>query len=215
MGTPQPNTDHAALIHHPEAPSMKISSIAIAAALALCAAGAAQAHLIDMTGTFAPEANGATGTGSLFLEWDIDGHTLWIDATFSGLSGNTTQSHIHCCTSSPFTGTSGIALATNGNLPGFPLAVKAGHYQKLIDLGLNSSYSPGFLGGAGGTAAAAETKLMDGLMAGKSYMNIHTSTFGGGEIRSFVTVVPEPASYGMMLLGLAGIGSALRRRRPG
>ena len=60
----------------------------------------------------------------------------------------------------------------------------------------------------------AETKLIDGLQAGQAYMNIHTTTFGGGEIRSLVTVVPEPASVAMMLLGLAGIGSALRRRRP-
>jgi hypothetical protein len=191
------------------------SPAAIAAALLLGTAGAAHAHLVDMTGTFAPEAPGATGSGSLFLEWDMDGHTLWIDASFAGLSGNTTQSHIHCCTSSPFTGTASVALATSGNLPGFPLGVKAGHYQALIDLSKTTNYTAGFLGGAGGTAVAAEAKLLDGLMAGKAYMNIHTSTFGGGEIRSFVTVVPEPASYGMMLPGLAGIGGALRRRRPG
>ena len=42
---------------------------------------------------------------------------------------------------------------------------------------------------------------------------IHTSTFGTGEIRSFVTVVPEPATYGMMMLGLVGLGGILRRRR--
>ena len=79
-----------------------------------------------------------TGAGSLILEWDIDGHTLWIDATFAGLSGNTTQSHIHCCTAVPYTGTSGIALATNGKLPGLPLGVKAGHCTHLIDLGQTS-----------------------------------------------------------------------------
>ena len=79
-----------------------------------------------------------TGAGSLILEWDIDGHSLWIDASFAGLSGDTTQSHIHCCTAGPFTGTSGIALATNGKLPGFPLGVKPGHCTHLIDLGQTS-----------------------------------------------------------------------------
>jgi hypothetical protein len=192
---------------------MQRSPSVIAATLLLGAVSAAQAHLIDMTGTFAPEAVGATGNGSLFLEWDMDGHTLWIDASFAGLSGNTTQSHIHCCTANPNAGTAGVALASNGILPGFPVGVKASHYQRLIDLSLNTSYSAGFLGGAGGTAAAAETKLLNGLMAGTAYMNIHTATFGGGEIRAFVTVVPEPASYGMMMLGLAGIGGVLRRRR--
>lgn len=195
---------------------MQRSSVAIATALLVVgAASTAQAHLVDMTGTFAPDVSGATGSGSLFLEWDLDGHTLWIDATFAGLSGTTTQAHIHCCTGSAFTGNVGVALATNGILPGFPLNVKSGHYQRLIDLSLNTSYSAGFLGGAGGTAAAAETKLMDGLVSGKAYMNIHTSTFAAGEIRSFVTVVPEPASYGMMMLGLAGLGGLLHRRRLG
>ena len=65
----------------------------------------ALAHVIDLTGTFAPEAAGATGTGSLSLQYDDEGHTLAINATWSGLSGTNTVAHIHCCTASPGTGT--------------------------------------------------------------------------------------------------------------
>ena len=50
------------------------------AALMLSFSGAAQAHLTVFQGTFAPEAPGATGSGTLMLEYDHDGHTLLIDA---------------------------------------------------------------------------------------------------------------------------------------
>lgn len=51
------------------------------------------------------------------------------------------------------------------------------------------------------------------LLAGNWYINIHTSDFGGGEIRGQVaaTAVPEPSA---LLLGFAGLaGLMLRRRR--
>jgi hypothetical protein len=44
------------------------------------------------------------------------------------------------------------------------------------------------------------------------YVNIHSSTFGGGEIRGQITLVPEPGTWALAGLGL---GSLLlwRRRR--
>lgn len=174
--------------------------------------GGAQAHLVQFAGTFAPEAVGATGSGSLSMEYDEDGHTLFIDATFQGLSGLTNNAHIHCCTASPNIGTAGIALATNGLLPGFPLGVSSGTYTKPIDLSQTSSYSAGFVSASGGTALGAETRLIANLASGNAYFNIHSSTFGSGEIRTFVTAVPEPASYGLLLAGLAGVLGVARRR---
>lgn len=180
-------------------------------ALAL-AATAAQAHVTYFTGTFAPEAAGATGSGSLFMEYDNDGHTLLINASWAGLSGNTTTAHIHCCTAMPNTGTAGVALATGGILPGFPLGVTSGSYSRLIDLTLTTNYGGAFLTASGGTAAGAEARLISQLTAGTAYFNIHSSTFGGGEIRAFVTVVPEPTTWGLMALGLAAVGVAARKR---
>jgi len=190
------------------------SLLRVAAATALLIAGsAAQAHLTFFQGTFAPEALGATGNGTLFMEYDEDGSTLSINATWAGLSGNTTTAHIHCCNAAALTGTSGVALATGGILPDFPLGIKAGNYTKTIDLKLTTSYGTAFLNNSGGTAAGAEARLISNLASGKAYFNIHSQTFTGGEIRAFVTVVPEPSTYALMALGMAAVGVAARRRR--
>ena len=179
---------------------------------AMCLATASQANLTIFEGTFAPEALGATGTGTLLLEYDDVGHTLDISAAWSGLSGTTNNAHIHCCTAAPNTGTASVALAQSGLLPGFPLGVNAGTYDRLIDLTLTNQYSAAFVTASGGTAAGAEARLISNLMSGQAYFNIHTTTFGGGEIRAFVTVVPEPETYALMLAGLGLVGWVARRR---
>lgn len=191
-----------------------MKKILLAFGLLASVATSAQAHIQIFHAVLSPEAPGATGNGVVSVEYDEDGHTLFIDTIFSGLSGTTTVAHIHCCVGTPFAGTVGVAV-TPTTLPGFPVGLKAGSYSTVPALNLAdpATYTGGFRGAFGGTAAGAEAGLLAGLKSGKAYFNIHSSTYGGGEIRGFLVAVPEPATVAMLMVGLAGIGVTLRGRR--
>lgn len=177
-------------------------------ALLALAVPVARADAIYAT-SFAPEAPGATGSGFVTLSFDPATQLLTINANWSGLSGTTTVSHIHCCVAVPGTGTASVAV-TPGTLPGFPAGTTSGSYFAQIDLGVASSFTGGFLTLGGGTAAGATALLLSSFAAGTAYFNIHTSTFPGGEIRGFIHV-PEPGTLALLGLGLAL--ATMRRRR--
>jgi len=54
------------------------------------------------------------------------------------------------------------------------------------------------------------TAQLPNILAGRSYINFHTTQFGGGEIRGALEVVPEPASF--VLFGIGAIGLIGLRR---
>jgi len=57
------------------------------------------------------------------------------------------------------------------------------------------------------------TAQLPNILAGRSYINFHTTQFTGGEIRgNIVTAVPEPETYALMLGGLAIVAGVARRR---
>ena len=186
-----------------------LSVLALAAATGLAAPAFAQTYRAVASGPAESPPNGSPGTSLVTI--DIGSSKLMIDMPFRDLTGTATAAHIHCCTADAFTGTSAIAMPFTD----FPTGVHAGSYSMAIPLYEETSYDPEFLKANGGTVKGAASALVDGINANEAYVNIHTSEFPGGEIRGFIVAapVPEPAEWGLMAGGLAGLLWMGRRKR--
>jgi len=173
--------------------------------------GATIIYTANLSGAAESPANASPGTGFVTATLDDVLNTIRIVASFSGLSGNTTAAHIHASTAVPGTGTAGVATTTP-SFVGFPLGVTSGSMDQTYDMTLASSYNAAFITANGGTTSAAFTALKSALNAGTSYFNIHTAAFAGGEIRGFLTAVPEPSTVALSGM-LGGLLAFARRRR--
>jgi hypothetical protein len=110
-----------------------------------------------------PGGSGGTGTGTGTLT--LSGNTLTIDLTFSGLSANATAAHIH-------------GPAQRGINAGvlYPL-------NSLTTLGVTAGTISGTVTLVEGTGGFTIEQQLQQLREGLWYVNIHTTTHQGGEIR--------------------------------
>jgi len=142
--------------------------------------------LITCTATLAGSnevpPTGSQGTGSGTFTFDESTSTTTWSVTFAGLSAPATAAHIH----SP--AGPGVNAAVVVPLTGLPAAISGSFASSGTTL-------------IGRTAA----QFAGDLLAGNAYVNIHTSTFPGGEIRGQLSCteaprpVPEFGSLAMIL----------------
>jgi hypothetical protein len=167
-------------------------------------------YLAQLSGAAEIPAVTTNGYGNAILTIDTVLNTMRVQIAFANLTGNTTVTHIHCCIAQP---ANTSPATTTPSFVGFPTGVTSGFYDSTINMSLASSYSAGFLAANGGNTATAFNSLITGLNNGQAYVNVHSSFAPSGEIRGTpVALVPEPATWGMMMLGFGVLGASMRRR---
>src|SRR5688572_12226266 len=148
-----------------------------------------QNYWATLSGQAEAPPNASPGTGKTLVTIDVAANTMRVQATFSGLVAGVTACHIHAATTVPGTGTAGVAT-TLPTFTGFPSGVTSGTYDQTFNMLLASSYNPSYVTNNGGTTATAFAALRAAIAAGRAYLNVHSSTFPGGEIRGFLAACP-------------------------
>jgi len=132
-----------------------------------------------------PNASPGTGFGTVVLS--ADQTQITVNESWSGLTAPATASHIH----------GPAAVGVNAPVL-FPfsgvLAATSGSIPQQTFTNLS---------------ALQVSYLFNGLL----YMNVHSSTFPGGEIRGQLFLVPEPSTLALVGLGSGAIALRAYRKR--
>jgi CHRD domain/PEP-CTERM motif len=157
-----------------------------------------------------PTPNNSAGTGVATAAFFNANNSIRLTGSFQNLTGLSLFGHLHCCSTASATGAQAIDFSEN---PGFQLGVNTGSFDITYDLLDPTTYTAAFLAAGGGTAIGARDRLLNNLNNNLGYFNIHSTVFRAGELRGQLAGIPEPASWGMMIVGFGLAGGAMRRRR--
>lgn len=137
-------------------------------------------------------AGNPTGSGTFTASLDTSTNVFTWTFTFQGMTSNVNNGHIH----GPFPGTGNTAgVIFNFNPAGAPAGATN---VTFVGLGSGAAGTGGATSGSGGGtytlsgsqilgAGVSADSLKKLLFAGAAYVNIHTASNGGGEIRGQIT----------------------------
>lgn len=147
----------------------------------------------------AAQDGGGNRTGSGIFYLTLTENVMTITGDFSGLSGVVVNAHIHG--PSPAGQNSGVLYGLFNRIT-LGSDNKSGSINATVPLVANPNNTTFDI-----------PAQVDQLNSGLWYFNIHSTTFGGGEIRGQILAVPEPSTLALGLVSLVGLGLWQVRRR--
>ena len=122
----------------------------------------------------ANEPGGVTSNGTGTADYTVDGGTVSYTVTFSGLSANANQAHIHV---GPAGVNGGVTVPFTSQVPHSNAGTFSGTFTA-ADVQAASTPDGGI-----GVDAGDYNGLLQLMRAGNTYTNVHTTAYTGGEIR--------------------------------